>query len=177
MLIELRVSYEVSPVTLAILSEKIDGRHVSLILESDETEDSHVGQSPLKIMDLACRFYGSSLKGRQDGTRDICGITHKAPISVDPSSGMYFFPTTSPQNPKCAWIAHSHVGSVIKAPNHCTKIIFKNGRSLTLEVSHGSILNQVHRTAQYRYLLDKRIKYLLKNNVDIVAEPPFFHDK
>ncbi|MDL4842854.1 competence protein ComK [Aquibacillus rhizosphaerae] len=112
-------------------------------------------------------------RGRQEGTKNVCGITHKSPISIDHSSGMYFFPTSSPQNPNCSWISHSHIDQINRAPDHCTTIIFKNGRTVTLPVSHGSMQNQVQRTAQFRYLLQNRIKYVLKSKhyTDVVAEP------
>ncbi|WP_226038055.1 competence protein ComK [Aquibacillus saliphilus] len=169
MLGEMKLNHEITPMTLAVMTKELSGKHITQILEDDEI--IYVKKSPGKVIDLACKFFGSSLKGRQDGTRDICGITHKAPIVIDPSSGMYFFPTSSPQNPKCAWISHSHIDQIVKAPKQRAQIIFKNGQTVILEVSHGSVLNQVQRTAQYRYLLDNRIRYILKNNVDIVAEP------
>ncbi|SDJ88111.1 competence protein ComK [Sediminibacillus albus] len=163
------LKYEVTPVTLAVIGEEVDNKFSSHILEDEET--FQVKQPSSKIIDIACKFFGSSLRGRQEGTKDICGITHKAPISIDPSSGMYFFPTSSPNNPQCSWIAHSHIDQINKASSQSTEITFKNGKSITLPVSHGSMLNQIQRTAQFRYLLDHRIKYLWKNNVDVVAEP------
>lgn len=163
-------SYEITPLTLAILSKKDkNGNSATCVLEEEAKYD--IDHSPSKIIDYACKFFGSSLKGRQDGTRDICGITHKAPISIDPSSGMYFFPTTSPSNPKCSWIAHSHIDQVNRAANQCTEIIFKNSIRIILENSYGSMLNQVQRTAQFRYLLDNRIRFLQQYNTDTVPEP------
>ncbi|WP_077623104.1 competence protein ComK [Sediminibacillus massiliensis] len=167
---EIKKQYEVNPFTLAVLSEEFNGKYLSRIMEDDEV--IFVEQPPSKVIDLACKYFGSSLRGRQDGTKDIFKVTHKAPISIDPSSGMYFFPTTSPNNPQCNWIAHSHIDQVVKAPNQSSQIIFTNGKSVTLDVSYGSLLNQVQRTAQFRYLLDHRIKYVGKNNhAEIVAEP------
>ncbi|MFD1039020.1 competence protein ComK [Virgibacillus byunsanensis] len=163
-------SHEVTPLTMAVLAQRDENGKLSTCVIEEQGEN-HVDHSPSKIIDYACKFFGSSLRGRQDGTRDICGITHKAPISIDPSSGMYFFPTTSPTSNKCSWIAHSHIDQVNKTTSQSTEITFKNGKRIIIEVSFGSILNQVQRTAQFRYLLDKRIKYLQKHNPDMVAEP------
>ncbi|QTM98644.1 competence protein [Sediminibacillus dalangtanensis] len=161
--------YEVTPLTLAVIGGDKGNRFSSRVLEEEEI--IQVKQPASKIIDLACKFFGSSLRGRQEGTKDICNITHKVPVSIDPSSGMYFFPTASPNSPQCSWIAHSHIDRISKAANQSTEVIFKNGTSITLPVSHGIILNQIQRTAQFRYLLDHRIKYLWKNNADMVAEP------
>lgn len=163
-------SRELTPLTLGVIVQYDQyGNPNACILE--EEKEYAIKASSTKVIDEACRFFGSSLRGRQDGTKDICDITHKAPIAVDPVSGMYFFPTYSPTSSKCSWIAHSHIEQVNKREDKQTEIIFKNKRSVLLEVSYGSILNQVQRTAQFRYLLDNRIKYLLKHGPEQVAEP------
>jgi competence protein ComK len=156
--------HEVTPCTLAVVAKKDEKGIVHTVVLEEETEYI-VEQSPSKLIDRACKFFGSSLKGRQDGTRDICGITHKAPISIDPSSGMYFFPTTSPTNSSCSWIAHSHIDQVNRATNQSTEIIFRNGKRIILDASYGSVMNQIHRTAQFRYLLDNRIRHLQQQKV------------
>ncbi|WP_430787761.1 competence protein ComK [Virgibacillus flavescens] len=163
-------SYEITPFTMAILADlgKLES-HPTCVLETQE--EFFVQPTPTKLIDFACKSFGASLKGRQEGTRDISNITHKAPIAVDPSSGMYFFPTISPVNAKCSWIAHSHIDQVSMNDSNCTTILFKNGKSITVDVSYGSMLNQIQRTAQFRYLLDNRIKYLRRQGADMVAEP------
>ncbi|MFZ3578660.1 competence protein ComK [Virgibacillus sp. DJP39] len=164
-------SYEITPFTMAVLAQHgHSNEYTTCVMETQE--EFFVEPSPTKLIDYACKSFGASLKGRQDGTKDICNITHKAPIAVDPSSGMYFFPTISPLNAKCSWIAHSHIDQMKIAENQCTEIVFKNGKSIIIDVSYGSMLNQIQRTAQFRYLLDNRIKYLRKQSaVDMVAEP------
>lgn len=153
-------SHEITPLTLAIVAEQDQYGHIGSRIFDEDDEHYVSGLTPTKMIDYTCRYFGANLKGRQEGTRDICGITHKAPISINPMSGMYFFPTISPANPQCSWISHSHIERVNKAVNQQAEIVFKNGKKLLLNVSFGSIINQVQRTAQYRYLLDSRLKLL-----------------
>lgn len=162
-------SHEITPLTLAIVARKDNKQLSTCVLEEDG--EYTVRQAPSKLVDNACRYFGSSLKGRQDGTKEVCGITHKAPISIDPLSGMYFFPTYSPQSPKCSWIAHSHIDEMHKATSTLSEIIFKNGKRAMIEVSYGSLLNQVQRTAQFRFLLDHRINFLQQLRKDSDPEP------
>jgi competence protein ComK len=158
--------HEVSPYTMAVVaSRNEEGVLISYIL--DDNAEYISSQSPSKIMDAACMFFGSSLKGRQEGTRNVSGLTHKVPISIDPAAGMYFFPTYSPLSPKCSWINHSHIEEVLRSPEGNSEIIFKNGKNITLDVSYGSLINQIHRTAQFRFLLDDRINSLKS---EMVAE-------
>lgn len=149
--------YEVNPLTMAILpKENENGVTNAYVLE--ETQEYIAHTTPTKMIDYACKFFGSSLRGRLDGTKDVSNITHKAPIAIDPSSGMYFFPTTSPANKNCIWIAHSHVDKIIPVEKSKTKIIFKNGKSIIVNVSFGSMQNQMQRTAQFRFSLEHRIQ-------------------
>lgn len=152
-------THEINPLTMAAIAQYDEyGNTHTYVMEEKGT--FIVKQTPSKMIDHACKFFGSSLKGRQEGTKDICGITHKAPISIDPISGMYFFPTTSPTNSNCSWIGHSHIKRINPAKHQKTEIVFKNGKMIVLDISYGSMLNQVQRTAQYRYLLDNRICFL-----------------
>ncbi|MBP1969002.1 competence protein ComK [Virgibacillus natechei] len=162
-------SCEITPMTMAIIP-KLDRNGLSALIVEEDLEYV-VDSPPSKIIEAACKFFGVSLQGRKEGARNISGITHKAPISVAPSSGIYFFPTAAPTNHKCSWLSHSHIDRVDKAENNCAEITFTNGRKITLDVSKGSIQNQVNRTAQYRYLLDSRFKYLNRNRTEVVADP------
>lgn len=158
------ITYEVTPLTMAVLSKKDEaGTRNTYVLE--ETREYTAQTTPTKMIDEACKFFGSSLKGRLEGTKDISRITHKAPIAIDPSSGMYFFPTASPSNTKCSWIAHSHVKEINPIGKNKTEIIFKNGKRIIINVSYGSMLNQVQRTAQFRFSLDTRMK-VLKDSIE-----------
>lgn len=171
-------SHEITPLTLAVISQQDKNKKTTTKIMEEQAEFI-VDLVPSKVIDYACKFFGSSLKGRRAGTREVCGITHKAPICIDPTSGMYFFPTASPANPDCSWLAHSHISHMNQTEDHCTEVIFKSGQRIIVEVSYGSMVNQLQRTAQYRYLLDNRINYLQKHRgrhphkADHVADPPF----
>lgn len=159
---------EITPLTMAVLPQHDDNGYLgSLILE--DKEEFVVSYSPSKMIDYACQFFGASLSGRQKGTKIVSQMTHKVPVSIDAHSGMYFFPTMSPVNPKCAWIGHTHIESVNKVENHKSEIVFRNGQRVVLDVSFGSIMNQINRTAQYRYTLDSRLENIqsLKRMIDI----------
>lgn len=166
----LQTEYEISPATLAIIPDRNDfGVSGSLVIEKQN--DFFVPVTPKKLIDQACKFFGSSLKGRLEGTKDICGYTHKPPIAIDPYSGMYFFPTTSPQNPECSWLAHSYIDRVKPSPENQSFVYFVNGKHVAFPVSYGSMINQIQRTAQLRYKLTERLQYRLQPESAKVAEP------
>ena len=150
---------EITSRTMAILPRKTKGGKIGSSIMED-SEKYFVQDPPSKVIDLACKFFGASLYGRQIGTKEVSNMTHKLPISIDPTNGIYFFPTLSPSNSNCAWISHSHIKDVVEVEKQLTQIFFKNGLSAMVKVSYGSLENQINRTAQYRFILDERINRL-----------------
>src|SRR5699024_8317107 len=125
----------------------------------EENEEYTVFQTPTKMIDFACMFYGSSLRGRLDGTNDVCNINYKAPIVIEPGYGMYFFPTESPQNQSCSWLALSYIADINPINDGFKAVIkFIIGKIVTLDSSYDSIRNHLNRTAQFRYRLNERMK-------------------
>src|SRR5699024_4523858 len=150
--------YEITPLTMAVLAHQ-DGNGSTISYVIEEQGEYYVDITTSDLIAEACMFFGATLKGRQIGTSKICGFTHKLPISIDPGSGMYFLPTASPSKPDCSWIGHSHIYKLNGHKNDLqTELIFNNGKSIILDVSYGSMLNQVTRTAHYRFLLENRIR-------------------
>lgn len=161
--------HEITPLTMAVLPENDEtGALNTIVLE--ETGEYLVHNSPTKLIDQACKFFGSSLQGRLEGTKEVSRITHKAPIVIDPTSGMFFFPTTSPKNRQCSWINHSHVDHIKPVGKKQTKVVFNNGRHIIIDVSYGSMLNQLQRTAQFRYSLEQRMKHIKNEMESKIAE-------
>lgn len=150
---------EITPLTMAVIAQEDDNGQVSTYVLEEEQEYV-VHHTPSKLIDHACSYFGSSLKGRQEGTRNVSGITHKAPVSIDPFSGMYFIPTMSPSRKHCSWLGHSHIKHLFQLRHQGTSVVFKNGKEITLDISYGSMLNQIQRTAQFRYILDERVRHL-----------------
>ncbi|WP_077617196.1 competence protein ComK [Bacillus sinesaloumensis] len=160
------LEYEINPDTMAVLPIE-DGKNTcSRVLEVEG--EYIVAMKPTEIVDRSCRYFGSSLKGRQEGTREIMGVTHKAPIIVEASNKIFLFPTTSPTKLDCAWLSHNYVSECSFSQYESTTVIFTNKQAIQLQISKGSFQNQLHRTAQLRTIVTnrmdksrKRIKFVL----------------
>lgn len=143
-------SYEISQDTLAIIP--IDSKKSEVI----EIEDNFiVNKSATKIVDDSCRFFGSSLNGRHEGTKCLIGVNYKAPVIVEETSSMIFFPTNSPRLTDCTWISLNNIENYSKN-NGKTEIVFKNGKVIEVDVSYGSLENQVLRSTRLESILRKR---------------------
>jgi len=145
-------SYEVNSETVALIPKDKDKTIVY------ETDNSFVVDStPLKIMEESCEYFGSSFEGRVSGTLSLVGYTHKVPIIVEESRDLIFFPTLSPKNEECSWIAYNHI---IKPDKFKDKTILelKNGKKILINTSTAIIDNQLYRSSRLKDVLKYRKK-------------------
>lgn len=146
----MKENYEVSSSTVAIIPLE---KRKSKVIEEDEYYV--VSKSTTDIIDDSCKYFGSSYEGRHEGTKYLTGINYKSPIIIEETCEMIFFPTSSPRFDNCCWIALHHIDKYEKENNRC-KIIFKNGISLSLDISYGSLQNQILRSTLLQSILRDR---------------------
>ncbi len=168
----LKKEYEVNPQTMALLAQYDErGQVVTEVFESKGC--FKLPKHPSQIVDDSCRYFASSLEGRISGTKQVAGFTHKPPIVISQAMGIYFFPIISPKRKECSWISHNFIRSYQGEENQTTTIFFSNGMSVNVPVSEGMIANQVQRTAQFRFILEARLKHPAAapvSSVESVAE-------
>lgn len=142
--------YEINEKTLAVVP-LANGK--TKILE--DTEVYTVNKSAIKIMEDSCQFFGSSLLGRQKGTTRLIGVSHKAPIIIEESKEIIFFPTSSPRKSMCSWLSLKNIDRYY-TKNKSVLIKFKNNVQLELSLSYGIVDNQVLRATRLESVLRSR---------------------
>ena len=148
-------NYGISKDTLAIIPI---GEKKSKIVEKNNSYI--IDQNPNRIMDSSCRYYGSSINGRQKGTTSLTGITYKAPIIVEEDGSIIFFPTTSPRLKKCCWVSLNNIESYYYDFEKKTcVIIFDNKTKLEFDISFCVLNNQILKSHRLESIINKR-----KNN-------------
>ena len=152
------MSYEVSQGTLAIVPASETG---SKIFE-DENEYL-VDMVPFEVVENSCQYYGSSYEGRRDGARSILGSDYKVPIVIEDYNTLIFFPTASPNNPSCCWIASRKVKNYEPIDSTSIKIVFENDITIVLPISFRTFQNQLLRATRLESLLRNRKLQKLPN--------------
>ena len=144
--------YEISKETLAIIPY---GKDSSLVYEKDC--NFIVNETPNTIMDDSCRYYGSTIQGRQKGTTDLTGISYKAPIIINEEGNIIFFPTTSPRLKKCCWVSLNNIDSYYYdfEKNICI-IIFDNKEKIEFDMSYCILNNQILKSHRLESIINKR---------------------
>ena len=144
--------YEISKDTLAVVpygdrKSKVYERNSSFI----------INDTPNRIMDESCKYYGSSINGRQQGTTKLTGITYKVPIIVSEEGNIIFFPTSSPRLKKCCWVSLNNIESYYYdfEKNLCI-IIFDNKEKIEFDMSYCILNNQILKSHRLESIINKR---------------------
>ncbi len=123
-----------------------------------ETDNEYIIDNPImEVLEHSCEYFGSSYEGRKLGTKKLLGITHKSPIIIEESREIIFFPTNSPDNKDCMWLNLEKIEKYYKVNNKKSCIQFKNGDLIEVNISLGSLTNQILRATRLKYVLNERI--------------------
>ena len=145
--------YEINDATLAIMPNTDT---TSIVVESDVKYN--VEALPLKIVDYSCKYFGSSYRGRREGSKQILKTSYKLPIMIEDSRNIIFFPTISPDETNCSWIAWNKIFDInpVKDDKSYTEVIFDNGRKINVPISYKSMENQILRASRLESVIRNR---------------------
>lgn len=145
-------SYEINEDTLALIPVN---NEITKVIETDST--FFVNLKSKQIIDDSCRYFGSSYQGRYDGAKKLIGMNYKLPIIIEEIREFVFFPTTSPRQTECSWISLNNIVDYKKNGKRSV-INFRGDITIELEISHGSLENQIFRATMLLMNLKKRKK-------------------
>lgn len=146
--------YVITSSTLAILPY---GRKSSIVYDANNSYI--ISRKPNAIINSNCIYHGSTYDGRLLGTKKLTGYTYKAPIIVDESNSIIFFPTSSPRLSSCCWvnlfnISNNYYDDTIDK----SYIRFNNNREICLPVSKNILDNQILRAYKLAFKISKNEK-------------------
>lgn len=142
--------YEVNENTMAVIG--LDENSTKVVEKSKEYLIEDIAYS---VMEHSCNYFGSSYRGRIEGSKEMIGSKYKTPIIVEESNELIFFPINNIENPKCTWISLKWVDHV-KTVRGKTYIYLKNGKRLQINASKYSVENQVLRSSKLHLILNER---------------------
>ena len=145
------MKYEISNGTLAIVP---NDKENSLVYEDDDRYI--IDDTPFRIMEESCKYFGSTYEGRKDSAKEILGAEYKVPIVIEDGENLVVFPTTSPYSEDCVWISLKRLKKFEKIDACNTRIIFDNSKEIIVPCSYRSIENQVSRASRLDYILRMR---------------------
>lgn len=148
--------YEINKGTLCLIQNN-DG--TTKVYE--EEKEYIINKNIHKIVDESCKSFGSSLKGRYEGTTKLTGVRYKAPIIISEYLSIIMLPTGSTRGEICHWFSLSSIKNIEKNNYNNAIVNFYNGKSIELDISFFIMQNQLDKATRLDYFLRK--KYNEKN--------------
>ncbi len=143
--------YEINIDTIALVPLDKD---ISKVYEREE--EYIVNKNVNKIIDNNCKYYGSSYRGRCEGTKALTGIKSKCPIIIEESRNLIFFPTGSVRENNNCWLALNHIKNY-NSNIFGSDVTFKNNKKISLDISLYSLDNQYYRATMLKSkLIDRK---------------------
>ena len=142
--------YVINTSTLIIINKN----NYSMVIENDQ--QLIVNKTAKDIIEDSCNYYGSSLKGRISGSKNLIGVGYKCPIIINENKSIIFFPTSGLRDNNCIWISLNNIEKYYVNELGKTEIIFKNNYKITLLLSLGIIDRQILRATRLLAVLNGR---------------------
>ena len=146
--------YEINASTLMIIPYRTD---YAKVIERDRIV--FVKRKPKQIIDDSCKFFGNNYQGRCMGTKYLINVTVKAPIIIEETKKVIFFPTRSPRDENCVWVSANNLQRFIKRDDK-TVLVFGENNMYEINSSYYIIDNQVTRCIKLEKALNESKKYI-----------------
>ena len=104
----------------------------TIVLEGDVCKE--VPLSPYKLIDYNLRYYGSSMRGAKDGTKEIIGNVKMAPVMINETKGIYMVPSKSLRSEGCMWFNLKSYFKCEDDQKGGTYVILTNGNVIQVDV-------------------------------------------
>lgn len=114
-----------------------------------------INNKVLDVLENSCKYYGSSFKGRCEGSKSILNMNYKLPIIMDCVKEVIMVPTSSPNNTDCYWLCLNNIEDYYKKGNK-TIVEFSNKMTYEIENSYYTVENQILRATLLLTRLRKR---------------------
>ena len=72
------MNYEINEGTLAVISLEDSKSRVW-----EDKKEYVINTKAFDIMDNSCKYFGSSLLGRLEGTKNLIGVNYKSPVIIE----------------------------------------------------------------------------------------------
>ena len=142
--------YEINLSTLLLIG--IDEKTTKVV---DFNGEYIIKECSKNIINFSCKFFGSSLIERGNITKRLINISNKAPIFIEETKNMIFFPLRSTREKVNIWISFNNLESYEQVGRK-TLLKFKNQQEVLIDYSYYMVDNQMTRCMMLDYMAKKR---------------------
>lgn len=134
--------YIISNNTLFLYSDNF-----KTIVKEKDSEYEFMGNLLKYILNKSCIYYGSSLKGRMEGAKNLINGKYKLPIIISEKNNILFFPIKGAKNNEIIWLNFNQIKNFQKNKNQI-EVTFLNGYTHKFFVSFTIFNNQMFKCSR-----------------------------
>lgn len=138
------MDYEINDETLAVIPTD-EGKCEAIELHGNIP----IKDTSLTVIVHSCEYFGINYKTRLNSTYKFIKARYKAPVVVEESSRLIFFPISSPRNKDTVWMSYNNILAYEKSEEKNETIVkFNNGYSMKVPVSYYTFNSQYSKAAR-----------------------------
>ena len=123
------------------------------IINENGLEMEFVGNYVKKILDDSCIYYGSSLKGRIKGVKNILNISYKVPIMISEKRKIVLFPLSGLKNNEIILINFDVIKEYYNVDNFIN-VVFKGDFEKKFMCSRTIFNNQINKCSRLLWIYE-----------------------
>ncbi len=125
------------------------------IINESSTEIVFFGNNLRSILDTSCKYYGSSLKGRIIGARNIIKSRYRMPVIISERANLIFFPINGKKIGEELWFNFNAVKNYEK-DGEFVKVTFVTDEVKRFMISYTIFNNQMLKCSRLLVILMNR---------------------
>lgn len=138
------VDYEINDETLAVIPTT-KGKCEAIEFHGNIP----IEDTSLTVIEHSCEYFGINYKTRLNSTYKFIKARYKAPIVIEESSRIIFFPISSPTTKDTVWMSYNNILAYEKSDEKSETIVkFNNGYSMNVPVSYYTFNSQYSKAAR-----------------------------
>lgn len=126
-----------------------DSKTNETVLMKQNNELKRLEGKPLSWLNKWCLAAGSSLKGREDSFKYLCGIRQKPCILVNEVDLVLFLPTHSIHSKDCVYVQYKIINKIMTTDDNKTILLTKEGFRYELDSDSRILKKQYKRATDY----------------------------
>lgn len=133
------------------LYENVD----KLVINEHGVELEFAEQNLENIIDDSCKYFGSSYKGRIEGSKNMINSKYRVPIIVSEKNKILVFPVSGYKLNEIIWFNYFNIIKYYKEKDKLV-VLFSNGIKYSFNISYTIFNNQVLKSSHLWMIFSNR---------------------
>lgn len=148
--------YKIHDRTMVLIPSYLENGRIGAIIEEESLTIS-MKRSPQDIVEENCAYFGgATYEGQKVTASNILESDDMIPTVISLKLGLFLFQVQATNDPVSIWISHKHIKKLQKHRARKTKVFFKNGKQIILDLKPDEVMAKIKQTMLLQNTLEER---------------------